>query len=257
MRDLNKQYGTSKNLETRISIYEKALNPESLQSWVARKIPARSGIKILELGCGNGLLWKDLAPSFTGCEITLSDMSKGMLDKARQAEGTKNCRFEVIDYHDIPYGDEKFDTVISNHNLYHASDLPKVLSEISRVLKKGGDFFATTNSSSHLLRLKDLLGLEKEEYWPNSNLTDRFGAENASPLLAEYFDKVDLSYYENELMVEDFSLIMNYFFSLQAPNIHEIARARKEEMEEVFQEEYQRTGYFSISTRACLFSCIK
>jgi ubiquinone/menaquinone biosynthesis C-methylase UbiE len=257
MENMKEQYGTSKNLETRMTIYQYATNPLTLQEWVAQKIPSHRGIRILELGCGNGILWKDLSSSFPECEVILSDMSQGMLEKAHTIKGTENYQFQIIDFHKIPFEKESFDLVISNHNLYHALDLPQVLLEISRVLKKGGQFYATTNSSDHLTKLQILLRVQDNSLWPNAVLVNRFGAETGTERLSPYFGQVELSHYENILEINDFSLIMNYFYSLQDEKIHRKAEKAQERMSAEFKEECKRKGTFAIPTKACLFSCIK
>jgi 2-polyprenyl-6-hydroxyphenyl methylase / 3-demethylubiquinone-9 3-methyltransferase len=44
----------------------------------------------------------------------------------------------------LPFDDNSFDIVFCCDVLEHVSDVPKVISEISRVLKKGGLFFFDT-----------------------------------------------------------------------------------------------------------------
>lgn len=80
-QQVQEQYASSKNLETRMSIYQYAVDKKPFSKWIAEQIIPENGVKILELGCGTGDLWKDLQDSFHGCEITLSDFSESMLKK--------------------------------------------------------------------------------------------------------------------------------------------------------------------------------
>ena len=79
------QYKDSSNLDARVAIHQRfSTNPYGWFRWIfdtLLKLP--SSARILELGCGHGLLWKenvDRIPS--GWMITLSDLSPGMLDAA-------------------------------------------------------------------------------------------------------------------------------------------------------------------------------
>ncbi len=60
-------------------------------------------------------------------DITLSDLSSGMLDSAwRNLVVTgRNYKFKEIDAQEIPFEDETFDAVIANHMLYHVPDRAK------------------------------------------------------------------------------------------------------------------------------------
>lgn len=51
-----------------------------------------------------------------------------------------NLRFVAGDVQDLPFEDESFDRVVSTCLLHHLTDVEKALSEIRRVLKRGGEF---------------------------------------------------------------------------------------------------------------------
>ena len=92
-QQVKEQYASSKNLETRISIYQYSVDKKAFSKWVAEQITQENGVKILELGCGTGGLWKDLRNSFYDCEITLSDFSEGMLEKSKENLGENGFRY--------------------------------------------------------------------------------------------------------------------------------------------------------------------
>ncbi|MEI6580515.1 MAG: class I SAM-dependent methyltransferase, partial [Eubacteriales bacterium] len=64
--------------------------------------------------------------------------------------------FEQIDIQDIPYENNSFDIVIANHMLYHVPNMEKALSEVFRVLKPDGCFYATTLGRNSLKELQDI-----------------------------------------------------------------------------------------------------
>ena len=97
-------------------------------------------------------MWKENANRIPPkWDITLSDLSSGMLDSAwRNLVVTgRNFKFKEIDAQKIPFEDETFDAVIANHMLYHVPDRPKAIAEIKRVLKPNGRLFATTIGKNH------------------------------------------------------------------------------------------------------------
>jgi len=116
--------------------------------------------KILELCCGNGLLWEmnkeHISPRW---EPILSDISPGMVKVAhtKLVKYLKQTEFLVIDAAEIPFVEKSFDVVIANHMLYHMDNLVKVLSEIRRVLTPEGVLYASTIGQDHFKELKALL----------------------------------------------------------------------------------------------------
>src|SRR5262249_50000727 len=119
----------------------------------------RENAALLEVGCGPGGLWKnriDRVPA--GWRIMLTDLMPGMVAEASAAVAN-DPRFNVrqMDAHKLDFADESFDAVIANYMLYHVEDRPKALREIARVLKSGGKLFASTNSDSHMAKIRRLL----------------------------------------------------------------------------------------------------
>ena len=115
--------------------------------------------RILELGCGSGALWlRNLERIPAGWDITLSDFSAGMVEDARRKlEGsTHPFTFQQMDAQSIPLPDASVDAVIANHMLYHVPDRNKAFSEVRRVLKPTGTFYAATNGLHHLREISQL-----------------------------------------------------------------------------------------------------
>src|SRR5215216_6982425 len=149
------QYKDSSNLDTRALIHRRfSTNSYGWFTWVfdtLLKLPGNA--RILELGCGHGLLWKENASRIPAAwNITLSDLSSGMLDAAwRNLVVTGRAfQFKEIDAQSISFKEGSFDAVIANHMLYHVPDRQKGLAEIRRVLKPNDHLFATTIGKNHL-----------------------------------------------------------------------------------------------------------
>ena len=54
----------------------------------------------------------------------------------------------------LPFSDNYFDIIIANHMLYHVKNINITLSEIRRVLKDTGLFFAATISKKNMKEIR-------------------------------------------------------------------------------------------------------
>lgn len=214
---MQNQYKNSDNLDARVAIHKRfSTNPYGWFNWVIddlTKLPANANV--LELGCGSGELWKERADRIpAGWNITLTDLSEGMLDSARHnLTATKlGFKFEKVDAQSIPYQDRTFDTVIANHMLYHVPDRIKALTEIKRVLKDDGNFIATTVGENHMQ--------EMYQWLKRVNLNSRsdmfvnpFALENGLEELRKIFSSVEKTQYIDRLEITEAQPIMDYIRS--------------------------------------------
>ena len=214
------QYRDASNLNARIELHRRfGTNPTTWNTWIFDQFRLPAVGRILELGCGPGLLWRaNFERIPRGWEVTLSDFSPGMLAEARRTLGSHADRFyfREIDTQAIPYADGAFDGVIANHMLYHVPDRPRALGEIARVLAPGGVLYATTVGTNHLRELDALL----ERALPNSpsrrsvsSATLGFTLENGAEQLESYFAAVALRRYQHDLRVTEVEPLVAYLLS--------------------------------------------
>ena len=147
MSIVKQQYANANNLNTRISIHDKySTNKMGFGNWIVSNYRIDKGMKVLELGCGTGDMWKNRKDLIKLCsKLTLSDFSEGMLSTTKNNIGEyNNIDYKVIDIQEIPFENETFDVVIANMMLYHVPDIDKGLAEVRRVLKRGGLFYCAT-----------------------------------------------------------------------------------------------------------------
>ena len=95
---------------------------------------------VLEIGCGTGLLTKELQNSNT--YVNAIDISPDLLDIAKKRINIKNIKFSLDNAYDLSFEDESFDTVIGSSILHHLN-IKKALVEFYRVLKPGGTIYFT------------------------------------------------------------------------------------------------------------------
>lgn len=123
---------------------------DDLQIGIAR--PLSHGKDVLEVGCGTGMILKDIAP--VANRAVGIDISRGMLAKAHERgldvlEGSATA---------LPFCDESFDFVYSFKVLAHVEDIRTAMSEVGRVLRPGGkaalEFYNTRSLRYLIKRLK-------------------------------------------------------------------------------------------------------
>lgn len=137
---VKKQYQNATNISSRIRLHRLySKNKKGWFPWIFDQLNLKDGMKVLEIGCGNGMLWEENDYQIPRkIMINLSDVSEGMLRDARRNVGSedKRFKFEIVDAENIPYEAETFDVIIANHMLFYCENLKKTCSEIARVLKK-------------------------------------------------------------------------------------------------------------------------
>lgn len=269
------QYKDASNLNARIDIHKRfSTNPRGWNAWVfdtLETLPAQA--RVLELGCGPAYLWAANAGRIpAGWDITLSDLSSGMLETARHslARFKRSFAFEVIDAQSLPYDDESFDAVIANHMLYHVPDRPKAIQEIRRVLrnpdtiagqspdafagKPGGRLVATTVGEHHMEELNGWLRHVNSD--PNFVMHPvAFTLESGLAQLQPYFRQVEMRRYEDNLQITEIEPLIAY--------IHSTARGKEmpasalAELRGDLEAELQSKGAIFIGKDSGLFEAVK
>lgn len=214
------QYKDSTNFNERISLhYRFGTNKYLWPLWVFDNINKADNLKVLELGCGNGLLWRLNANRVPeSWDIILSDFSEGMLKAAKNLIGDdiNHIKYEIIDIENIPYEDYSYDIIIANHMLYHVPSRTKALAEIRRVLKNDGIFYATTISCEYMKELRELIKEYRSKPYNEGEahpVISNFSIENGDGQLKEYFNRVELKIYDNSLIINDAQSFINYAYS--------------------------------------------
>ncbi|WP_458009282.1 MerR family transcriptional regulator [Jutongia sp. SJQ-6] len=215
---LKAQYRNSTNISARIRLHRLfSSNKQGWFPWIYEQCQITEGMKILELGCGNGRLWiENKAKLPADCEIILSDISEGMIRDVRREQSLQDDRFSfaAFDCHAIPYEDASFDLVIANHVLFYCKDVDRVCSEVGRVLKPGGRFVCGTYGVAHMQEVSRLvIQFDDRITLSGENLYEHFGKENGAQALAPYFAEVDWQQYEDALIVTQAEPLIEYVLS--------------------------------------------
>lgn len=216
-QSLKTQYLNSTNVSARIRLHsEYSTNKEGWFPWLYRMSEIHDGMRIMEIGCGNGALWTenmDRIPA--SVHITLSDISEGMLRDARKTvQGDNRFTFRCFDAKKIPFKDKSFDIVFANHMLFYCDDISRVIKECKRVLKPGGKLICSTYSRRHMKEITELVQeFDRDIVLSSDVLYERFGLDNGKEKLCKEFQSVDCCIYEDSIEISDSEPLIAYIVS--------------------------------------------
>lgn len=133
-----------------------------------------SGLEVLDAGCGEGRSSRHLAAR--GARVTGVDLSAGMLAHARRIETHERqgivytqASCDRLD----PFGDDRFDLVVSYMALMDMAHLPGVMAEFRRVLRPGGRLAVAVRHPCY--------------FTPGYSLVRNRDGQRAALLVADYF----------------------------------------------------------------------
>lgn len=138
---------------------------------------------ILDIATGTGDLAIQFAEKTSAEKIVGLDLSEGMLSVARKKVSGKNIsekiEFVQADSEALPFDDNTFDAITVSFGIRNFENLEKGLSEIYRVLKKGGIFVILETSVPSKFPFK-------QGYY--------FYSKNVLPLVGKLFSKDKVAY---------------------------------------------------------------
>jgi 2-polyprenyl-3-methyl-5-hydroxy-6-metoxy-1,4-benzoquinol methylase len=123
-----------------------------------------SGLRVLDVGCGDG--WLSVILAKRGAIVEGFDISKeGIITAQARAEANgvaERCSFQVASIYSLPYPPERFDLVAGQAILHHVCDKARVAAELYRVMKPGARaaFHETFGNSLWLERLRLLVPIK-------------------------------------------------------------------------------------------------
>ncbi len=120
-----------------------------------------SSIRLLDIGCGGGVLAEEFAR--LNCQVTGVDISAESVDVARahaREEGL-SINYQIGSATQLQYDENSFDVVSCCDVLEHIDEWKQVLSEVERILKKGGLFFFDTINRTSKSKATFIFGLQE------------------------------------------------------------------------------------------------
>ena len=120
----------------------------------------RSGLRILDVGCGGGLLAEPLARR--GAHVVGVDASPGNIAAARlhaQKESV-DIDYRLGELSHVLSADERFDVVLALEVVEHVSDVPSFVDQAARRVSPGGLLFMSTIDRTLMSFVTAIIGAE-------------------------------------------------------------------------------------------------
>jgi SAM-dependent methyltransferase len=125
----------------------------------------RSGMRLLDVGCGPGSITRGLAERLAPGEVVGLDLSAETLEAARRdaaARGLTNLRYEMGSVYALAFPGASFDVAYAHQVFQHLREREAGLREMMRVVRPGG-----------LIAIRDV-DWGTVAYWPRDPWIDRF-----------------------------------------------------------------------------------
>ncbi len=251
------QYSNDYRLSARIQIYDHCEKKLNWREWVFDRLDFKTVNSVLDLGCGNGILWKDNIHKLHGdIHIVLSDNSEGMANAAQQAlrEHSHQFDFKVADACNIPFENGSFQMVIANHMLYHVQDTGKVFSEIKRLLADDGSGYASTLSTTNQQELINVvIEFDKRLEFDTIQTIRSFNLENAEDVLSRQFLVEEKHIFQNDIIIKSVEPLILYLASCYSPEQLKILESNYVDFRAYLESIINKTDGMRITNKNVLF----
>jgi ubiquinone/menaquinone biosynthesis C-methylase UbiE len=132
---------------------------------IVNTLPLRSGMRVLDLACGDGFYTRRIAERLgSGGFVTGADINPAYLSEASEDTSPKSGRapinFVIASVDRLPFPDNTFDLVWCAQSLYSLPDPVVAIGHMARVLRSGGVVAVLENDTLHQLFLPWPVSLE-------------------------------------------------------------------------------------------------
>lgn len=146
-------------------------------AYTASLLPAETGTRVLDLGCGTGLELEEYFRLNPEADVTGIDLSEAMLKALKEKLPDRRISLVVGSYFDVPFGEKKYDAAVSVESLHHfpAEQKGTLYAKLRAALKDNGffvltDYFAESEEMEkeyfrNLKQLRAEQGLPEDEFF--------------------------------------------------------------------------------------------
>lgn len=130
-----------------VTSYEDAAAPQrqaaALLADLARQRPVDARARILEIGCGTGILTRHIRQGWSMADLVVSDISPHMVGAAARGAMIAG-QFIAMDGESPPFEGAWFDLILSNLAFQWFSDLDAAIARLAALLRPGGSLIFST-----------------------------------------------------------------------------------------------------------------
>lgn len=130
---------------------------EALYDFTLTLMQPAAGQSILEIGYGNGKFFDKLFSKAANLELTGIDFSAAMFAAAKKNNkdhiASGRLQLHAGNSESMPFADNSFDKIFCINVIYFWDEPHEHLAEIYRVLKSGGQLYATIRTRESMLKM--------------------------------------------------------------------------------------------------------
>lgn len=237
----------------------------------------KKNITALDIGFGAGFPLTELAMRLGDSSLVygIDPWKKAVERTMRKLEAYEINNVKLIEgvAENIPLENNSIDLIASNNGINNVNDIGKVIAECSRVVKSGGQFVMTMNTSKSMFEFYDALkfilqqlSLDKAIEAINKHIAHKRPAVNSMKLILQEngFRIIDLEYEQYNLRFADGTAMLSHNFIRLAFMDSWVEIIPQDKVEEIFgltEKELNKqaglTGGLKLSIPFVLINAVK
>ncbi len=131
-----REIDTKNKLEFNAYVYARYyIGLEILNKFISKRIHLEENIKILDVGCGDGVLFYLVNKNLNTKNVELYGIDTSEIALKIAQKNNPNGIFKISDVYHLPFNQDYFDIIISSDVIEHITKPKNMLSEVARVGK--------------------------------------------------------------------------------------------------------------------------
>ncbi len=254
--ELQERATATDKLEARLAINQRYASTD-FSAWYFDRLPAREGMDVLDVGCGEGAQSVPLAAT-VGRNGSLSsiDISSTSIEKLRRMTADKSwVQAESGDMADLgsmigsTFRVKSYDIAQSVYALYYSKARVEVLDAMRSALKPGGHLVVFTPYAPH-----GLVDLARQFTLAPDAMDELFvfGPQVLEPYFRKHFWDVTIHLFHNELKIPSLDDVLSFYRATTYWSEVGEAGVRAEAERQIAERgyfEYEKNGYLIIGSR--------